>query len=182
VTGVVSAMKRKSEERGSGNHSVDARDEVRAADVELTVALVAQMTASRTAYDLADDDTRTCIREATTSYADAAWHYLNAASLALGQPIRPGHYDLACLPRPLRSALGQSLIPFRRAARNDDSTPAMASLDLDRRQKAVTLIRELLEVALPELLQGLSHPRCRLQQLRTAAAQVPTPRASAGRP
>jgi hypothetical protein len=147
---------------------VDARGEARDADVHLTVALIAHVAASRTAFDLADDDTRHCVLEAHSRYRDAAWHYLNAAHRAHGRWSRPGHYDLLGLPHALRSTLRPNVAGLPHCGPRA-MAKATASIELDRLQAAVTVIRAQLVAALPDLLLGRDHPQLRLEQLRTAS-------------
>jgi hypothetical protein len=148
--------------------SAGARSEAWAADVQFTVALVAQTAAGRAGHDLPNDDTRTCVHEAYWRYRDAAWHYLNAAHLVYGHQNRPGRYDLIGLPNSLRSALRSNIVCLRHRAPRAMTTTAVSN-DLNRLRAAVTIIRALLLAALPDLLVGSDHPQLLLERLRAGA-------------
>lgn len=146
----------------------EARQQVVAADVHSTVALVAQVAASARGNGLTDDDIRVCVAESDTRFREAARRYLHAAVLAgTAHPsptVRSDRSTLRHLPPGLRAAVGEhiALLTARR------SSPDRASLCELR--GAVMAIRSHLQSEFPALFEGLTAPEDRLAQLRTAGS------------
>jgi hypothetical protein len=152
----------------------DARAAAAAADVQFVVALIAHTAAKRTAFDTADDDTRTCVVDAEGRYRAAAALYVRTARLYHSpRTARADRHDASRFPIPLRTTLRRTLdgMPHETTA---DAAPLPVGRLLDQLQQAVLSVRAVVIAALPMCFEGRDHPLRQLEDLRQGLLPHPS--------